>query len=244
MMAPDFLRQQFDIFNTDRQKCDPGFLSFIEEKIRENQKEIAESMDEKEGEETESEPELPLPEQQREAFDGYLKCFEFSPSDFLGKRVLDIGCGEGKFVEYCIENGVTNNAFGIDLSEYAGKLKDNFKSKDFSDTSEFQDIDYAVSRNSAAAFIWETIDPAKTLQNWLDSLGTGGQIRIYPVVDIEATAKADEYSYLSNYGQWLSLLQKFSAEGKIEFELIAKSIAAVGKDNVIILNHLLVIKKK
>jgi len=40
----------------------------------------------------------------------------FHPSSFIGKRVLDCGCGDGKITRWIIEEGKPSEIFGFDLS--------------------------------------------------------------------------------------------------------------------------------
>ena len=57
-------------------------------------------------------------------FSRYLEDFDLKMEDLKDKAVLDVGSGMvPKFVEYCLENGITNKIYAIDHWPFGHEIK-------------------------------------------------------------------------------------------------------------------------
>jgi SAM-dependent methyltransferase len=234
----DFLQEQIRF---PREQWDEKFRQLIEAKIRENQS-AKENIDKDEIEES--------PEILRErTFKRYVKGLGLSEDDLRGKRVLDLGCGNGEFVQYLIERGITREAYGIDLAIDEATIEDRFKpyliKGNFEENFPVQNIDYVVSVGAVSSGVRygeEIMNIRRIIENSLKSLNENGEIRIYSMKEA-AEATLLEGLRLSQK-KWEELLKEISATQKVEYKIKPIDIEVSGKDNDIILESVLVIRRK
>ncbi len=162
---------------------------------------------------------------------------------------MDLGCGEGEFVKYLIEKGITSEAYGIDIELYEDAIEDKFKKHlirgNFEGDLPIQNIDYVVSVGAVSNAIWggvEVMDIRRIVERSLTSLKEEGEIRIYP---IQEAAQATPLAGLqASQEKWKELLTVISQVQNVEYKIEPRNIKVSGKNNDIILNSVLVIRKK
>jgi len=190
------------------------------------------------------------PEALREStFRRYLKGLGLSEEELKDKRVLDLGCGEhGEFIRYLIENGITQKAYGIDLrfdeSSVKDELKSHFFKTNFEEIFPVGNLDYIISVGAVSNGIWageEVMNISRIIENSLNALKEGGVILIYP---IQESAKATPLSgLLASKQKWDELIKKISQKHNVECEIKPRNIKVIGKNNDIILESVLIIRK-
>jgi len=53
----------------------------------------------------------------KEKYEIYLNDFNLEEEKLKDKRILDIGCSDAQFVLYCLENGISEDVFGVDINK-------------------------------------------------------------------------------------------------------------------------------
>lgn len=234
-LNPAFLAEQVWL---PREEWDERFRILVAKKSEENQKVIEEGMEEG--------PESP----EEKIFQRYLKGLGLDENALQGKRILDLGCGEkGEFVKYCIEHGITTEVYGVDAqvdeSLVEEKLKKHLVKGYFEGEAPVRDADYVISVGAVSNEIWggETQgDIEKILARAVDALKEGGEIRMYP---IQEAARATPLEGLAaSREKWKEILDAFTADHGVEYRLEPRDIKVTGHDNDIILESVLVIKRK
>ncbi len=237
-ITPDFLQEQVRL---SKDQWDEKFRQLVEEKIRENQqaqeciegKSIVES-----------------PEALRErTFKRYIEGLGLSEESLRGKKVLDLGCGEGEFIKFLIEKDITPEAYGIDVKIDKTIIEDKFKKHlirgNFEEDLPVQNVDYIVSVGAVSNAIWsgkEVMNIKRILEKSLASLKKDGEIRIYP---IQEAAEATPLEGLrASKKKWEELLAEISEAQKVECKIEPRNIKVSGKNNDVILESVLIIQRK
>jgi SAM-dependent methyltransferase len=231
-LGPDLLQEQARL---PKDQWSEKFRQLIEEKIKENQQR---------NEEKES------PEVLRErTFKRYTEGLGLGEKTLRDKKVLDLGAGKGEFVKFLIEKGITSEAYGIDagLDEVVveDKLKRHLFRGNFEEDLPVKNADYVISVGAVSNGIWggdEVMNIRRIVEKSLASLKEGGEIRIYP---IQEASKATPLEGLEKSQQkWGELLAKISETQKVECRIEPRDIKVVGNSNDIILESVLVIRRK
>jgi len=238
----NFLQEQVRLPESE---WDQKFRDLVEEKSKQNQEEIRKTEEELARETQQVAPiQTEDPEVMRERqFADYIQKLELSEGTLRGKKVLDLGCGDGKFVEYLLEKGITDKAYGVDMqldeTSVDDKFKPHFIRGNFEEDLPLENADYMVSLGAVSA-IGSAKNKEAVLEKWLENLQEGGEIRIYPITE---PAKDNPYESLQdNWAAWNEVLKKLEAKGA-EYHLEPKSIRVMGKDNEVVLDYLLTFKK-
>jgi SAM-dependent methyltransferase len=236
---PNFLQEQIRL---PRNQWDEIFRQLIEEKTRENQRTQEGINEDKKAKES---SEI----LRKKTFERYIKGLGLSEESLRGKRILDLGCGSGEFVQYLIENGITLEAYGIDMmldeSAIEDKFKKHFIKGNFEKDFPVKGVDYVISVGAVSNGIWggeEVMDIRRIIKNSVDSLNENGEIRIYP---LQEAAEATPLSGLkASKEKWQRLFEEISQTQKLEFEIRPIDVRVSGKNNDIILESVLIIRKK
>jgi len=246
---PYFLQTQF---NLPREEWSQEFRELIERESEINQKAIRDTERELKygiSEDLEEEPKESEEDSRKNTFNRYLNGLGLSRKDLEDKTVLDLGSGEGEFVEHLVSEGITRDALGIDanLSEFSIKneIKDHFIQGDFQKKLPFKNFDYIVSIGAVSLGVCrgeEIMDIKKIIKNSIDSLKDNGEIRIFPLR--EGIKDADLGGLEMSQKTWNKLLEEMREEQNIEYRIEPRNIHVTGKDNDIILNSVLIIRKK
>jgi SAM-dependent methyltransferase len=234
IFGPDFLQEQIRLPEAE---YDEKFLKLVNEQILENQEKKIEKLEE-------------LPEILREqAFNRYIEGLGLDESEIRGKKILDLGSGEGEFVKYLIEKEITPEAYGIDAGLDESALEDKFKSHliqgNFEKDLPIKNLDYIVSVGAVSNGIWdgkEVMDIRRIMEKSLASLKENGEIRIFP---IQEAAKATPLEGIEKSRQkWNELLAEISKTQEIECKIEPRNIKVTGDNNDIVLESVLTIQKK
>ena len=218
-----------------REKWSKQFLEYIKQKQREKV--------EREGI---SSPLFPY-EQKKKDLKRYLEKLKLTEDDLRGKRILDLGCGEGNFVKECIDKKITNDIFGIDIliepeavqSEYRGHLI----KADFEEEFPIKGFDPIVSYAGveAPSFKGEQKHPKRTLYFALKALKNNGEIRIFPIRRAPYQSGLLGIEYARN--KWEEILKELERKIGIKWRIEPVDIEVSGKDKDVWLEELLIIRK-
>lgn len=241
LLSPYFLLEQARL---PKNQWDEKFQKFIEEKSLKNQEDLRKLNEENSGEESENDwvedPDL----QEKQTFDRYLEGLGLREEDLKGKKILDLGCGEGEFVKYCLKNGLTSEAYGLDINpeNLPAEYGDHFSKKSFEELPPEKKFDLIVSVGALSNLIWggkETGDVKKIVKNYLEALKDNGEIRIYPIQ--EAAISNPLKGLEESCGKWKKIIEDLNGSGagcRIE----PRKIIVCGKDSDIVMESALIIK--
>lgn len=225
-----FIKEQISL---PEDKWDKDFKNYIQQKYQESQAEIIEIS----------------PEQALENnFQRYLESLDIEKKDLINKRILDLGCGEGEFVKYCLGEGISQEVYGLDISIEPEKINPGYRQfflkGDFEKGIPLKHCDYIFSVGSVEAPYSEDIDKdlRKTLILALIALSHNGEIRIFPI------RKAPPVSGLAgidfSYKKWIELLDDLKLKSWINYELKPIDIRVAGNKPDVWLEQVLIINKK
>jgi len=232
-ISPDFLKEQAHL---PEGQWSEKFRQLIKEKSRENQKDNI-------GHESSS-------ESLREAtLERYKKGLGLNEEELKGKKILDLGSGESEFIKYLIDEGITAEAYGIDIHIDEDEVEERFKNHilkgNFEEGLPVKNIDYIVSVGAVSNAFWgeeESMNIRGIIDNSLASLKEGGEIRIYPIQ--EAAGATPLEGLQASQEKWEELVAEISGTKKAECLLQPRNIKVSGKNNDIILEFVLIIRKK
>lgn len=233
-VTPIFLQEQIRL---PKDQWNEKFRRLIEEKTIENQQARAE--------ETEESPEV----LRERTFKRYMDGLGLDEEMMRGKKILDLGSGEGEFIQSLIEKGITPEAYGIDAqvdeNSVENKLKGHLLQGNFEEDLPVQNVDYIVSVGAVSNGVWggeETMNIKRIIKKSLASLKKDGEIRIYP---IQEAAEANPLEGLkSSQEKWKELLKEISETHNVECKIEPRNIKVVGNSNDVILESVLVIRRK
>jgi len=236
IFSADFLQKQIRL---PKKSWDKDFRRFIEKKFEENQ--IKEKHYRKKSYIKKKAPLL-------KGFNRYTKELNLNEHQLRNKKILDLGCGDGSFIKYLIDKKITANAYGIDIRAdkifIEKKFRKNIFQGNFEKTFKFSGFDYMVSVNAVSLAFWadmEIMNIKNIIKNCLKSLKRGGEIRICP---IQEPAKATPLKGLGkSFKKWQKLIKDISKNEKTACFFIPQKIRIVGRENNIIFESLLIIKK-
>jgi len=233
LLGLDFLQEQVRL---PKNQWDEKFRNFLEEKIRENRMEEAVYKEE-------------TPETMKER--SFRRCIEGLGLDeniLKGKKVLDLGSGDGEFVKSLIEKGITSEAYGIDTQQEEALAEDEFKQHFFKGNFEndlpVKNADYVVSVGAVSNGVWggeESMDIRRIIENSLASLKEGGEIRIYPIQ--EAAEATPLEGLAASQRKWKELLADISKDQNLEYRIEPRDVNVIGKNNDIILESVLILRR-
>ncbi len=227
VITPEFLAEQISL---SREAWSDEFKNYIDEKIRDNQRN------------PENTSEITVEQEKRKTFDRYMKGLNLSIEDLKDKIIIDLGSGDGEFVEECLDRGISEKIYGIDekapydREKYAG----NFFKGNFQKSLPVKEADYAVSVGAISAFA-EDLDLEKISKNALEAIKKGGEIRIYPIQ--RASEGSDLEGLKESYRRWNEMLVKMATEENIQWELKPIDVRVSGVDNDVWLEECLIIRK-
>lgn len=218
-----------------------AFQEYIACKIEEKEKREKE-LRESTAEETDQ-------EMMEKTYARYLKGFMFTEDDLRDKKIIDMGSGDGEFIAALTEKKITEKAHGID-AEPSGfskneKYKKHFTRSTFESGPVISDADFWVSYGAVSDGIWggeEQIDMRKVLKNALHSVNEDGEVRIFPI-QVSGEDRILE-GLKDSYKVWNEILPDIARTENVTWELKPVDINIVGRENDVVLQEMLVLKKK
>ncbi len=238
LITPELLQQQVRL---PEDQWSETFRRLVEEKSRENQQEI--------NEDHERETEESLEALQERTFKRYMEGLGLCEESLRGKRIVDLGSGDGEFVKSLIEKGITSEAYGLDAGVDESAVEERFKNHIvqgyFEEDLPVNDIDYVVSFGAVTDQIWggtELGDIGLIVEKSLASLKEDGEIRMFP---IQEPAQATPLKGIqASQEKWKELLTQISATQNVECKIEPRKIKVCGTYNDIILESVLIIRRK
>lgn len=235
---PAEMKRQFAL---PRAEWSPEFRAYVEQKILET------------GERDRALAETGVEETDKmvkeKSYARYLKGLALREEELSGKKIVDVGSGDGEFVAMLIDKNITSDVFGTD-TEPAGfsideKYREHFMRAKFEDAPGIRDADYVVSVGAVSGGVWggeEHMDMRSVLKNMLDAAKEGGEVRIFP---IQVSEKDNPLAGVeASYETWNKILPDIAETNNVEWRLEPVDITSVGRDNDIILEEVLVIRKQ
>lgn len=184
----------------------------------------------------------------QEIYNSYLHDLDLNEDDLKNRKVFDLGCGGGEFIESLIENKITSEAYGIDINlseSMVEKYHGHFIRGNYQEKFSLTDVDFVVAIGSIPTgnLNEEDIQNIKIIiKNSLESLKENGEIRIS---SIRETANTTPMNKIEDSRQkWEEIIKDISKTQKVECEIIPRDVSIIGYDNEIILNSVLIIRKK
>lgn len=233
IIPPNFLQEQIRL---PRDEWSEQFKQLIAQKIEENQR--------AQDEDVEKSPAV----LREETFKRYVDGLGLGEETIRGKTILDLGSGDGEFVQELIEKGITPAAYGIDAridtNSLSDELRGHFFQKNFEEDLPIQNADYVVSVGAISNAIWggkEVMNVRRIIENALAALRDGGEIRIYP---IQEAALANPLEGLhASQEKWRELLDEVSKAQGVECRIEPRSVKVTGNNNDVVLESVLIIRK-
>jgi SAM-dependent methyltransferase len=231
--SPEFRQFLAEQIALPEEKWDERFKQYIEEKRKDLLQEI---------------PEHSPEEEQEWNFQRYLKSLDLKKEDLINKRILDLGCGEGQFIKFCLGQGISQDVYGLDIQLEPEEINPGFRKYflkgDFEEELPIKELDYIISVAAVDAPCSQEIerDLRKILILALMAIKHDGEIRIFPILKagIISGLRAFEFSYK----KWMETLEQLSAKGLIDYELKPIDIRAAGNKPDVWLEQVLIIKKR
>lgn len=238
LITSDFLQEQVRL---PKKQWNEKFKQLIEEKIKENQQ----AQEDVRKTKIEEPPEV----LRERTFKRYIEGLGLNEESLRGKKILDLGSGEGEFVKSLIEKGLTSEAYGVDAEIDETTIENIFKGHfikgNFEEDLPVQNFDYIISVGAVSNSIWageEVMNLKDIIKKSLASLKEDGEIRIYP---IQEAAKETPCKGLEKSKQkWDELLAEISERQKLEYKIEPRNIKIIGNNNDIILESVLIIRRK
>lgn len=243
VLDPDFLQKQFRLPEAE---WDESFRELVRKMIEENQQAIKDYAQTSETGEEELVIEPSQEQWQERFFKSYSESLNIKKEDLMDKRILDLGCGpNGYFVQYLLDQGITNDVLGVDLhleqKEIGLEFKQNLIEGSFEDNLPIKNADYIFSVGAVSA-IDSVKNKIEVIKKWIENLKTGGEIRIYSIS--EPTENFPWETVKKDWKVWNEIIKEITLAGKAECSMEPKAVRVTGKDNEMMLSYLLVIKKK
>lgn len=244
-LSPDFLQEQFRLPELD---WDERFRELVRILIQENQQAILDTHKslEKGVGDLAPEDKQESPEKLRqELYAHYLSSLNIKEDDLKDKSILDLGCGfAGFFVQYLIEHKITDKVLGVDLNLQEQTVEERFRKHlvkgDLTQDLPMENVDYIFSVG-AISMVGDFENKGQIVKKWIDNLKSGGEIRIYPIP--EPSDKFPWESVIQDWQEWKTFIEETNLQSDVECSLEPKGIRIMGKDNEMVLDHVLIIKR-
>ena len=220
-----FLSSQMDL---PREQWDPKFLDYIEQKRQELRRE-------------DEQPET----EQRDEVGRYMKNMGLREEEIRGKKIIDLGTGDGGFVKECLKRGITDEIVGVDVDledDDRKGFEEHLIETDFTEDLPGEEYDLAVASASLPnPMDREDADGVKLIiDNILKSLKKGGELRISPVPKIHP--ESGLVGVEDQMRHWKEILDELESEGR-QVELLPVDIKVSVDHDDVWLEQVAVIRK-
>ncbi len=250
-ITPEFLAYQVHL---PRDQWSLEFKNYINGIVQEN-------IRVREGEWTEAERDVSQEAKEQSTYTRYLNGLRLSEDELRDKIILDLGSGDGEFVKYCIDKGITQNAYGVEArlaSEDNSaeetpfekitideRYKNNFFAQSYGEELPVHNVDYVLSMASVTNMDWngeEWEGVVKVLENSLAALNENGEIRLWPIQEPAEATSVEMGSEVND--MWRERINEFAGDHDLQWELRPTNVIVTGSDNDhIYLNSVLIFLK-
>ncbi|MDD4409883.1 MAG: hypothetical protein PHW52_04520 [Candidatus Pacebacteria bacterium] len=189
-------------------------------------------------------------EKLRDSYEYYLNDFDLDEDDLKDKKIVDIGCASGDFVIHCLENGVTEDIYGIEkykqmrsddlefgnridndqwklFEKYDGHILDG----DYHDGIPLENVDYILARATMGALGGDLKNRRRVIKLIEDSLGRlneNGEFKIFPISKDSLRKEQD----FDNYEFWKGVAEEITDKTGMKHSFTPTDIGfAVDYDN-------------
>ncbi|MBC8464931.1 MAG: hypothetical protein H8D63_00950 [Parcubacteria group bacterium] len=172
----------------------------------------------------------------------YKESFLFAPEDLRNKRILDLGCDSGDFINFLLSEDITSAAYGMDKRPPTqDEFVDHFSQGDFRESIPYTDMDVVVSLAALSLSLHEDVESTYTaFKNALDSLTNGGELKVFPI--FKDSGKEWE-GIVDEERNLLIILEKLEKEYDIETKTILVETETDQNGKPDYEKHLLLVKK-
>ena len=241
-----FLREQIRL---PEEKWSPEFRKLVDDEARESVLFMERRQRIGNGEEVEVEE---SPDAKYEhTFRRYLEQLGLREEELKGKRIMDLGAGDGEFIKYLVSKGITSEAYGIDINPDEDFLEQGFENHLFKGSSEedlpVQGLDYIV----ASRAIWHdwkdrnghAMNVEIVLEKSLSALNEKGEMRIYPIEE-DAKRNLDNNGYAAEQQKkWDALLPVIAEKYGMKYEIEPRNIFVNAGNGDVTLQSVLILRK-
>jgi SAM-dependent methyltransferase len=193
-------------------------------------------------------PKRNFEEEQEWDFQRYLKSLDLKKQDLINKKILDLGCGEGEFVKYCLGHGISEDVYGLDVQLEVEEINPGFRKYflkgNFEEELPIKELDYIISVIAIDAPNSEEIerDIRKILVLVLMAMKIDGEARIFPVRKTGAITGLRTIEF--SWKKWIEVLQDLANKKLINYEFKPIDIGVAGNKPDVWLEQVLIIKKR
>lgn len=169
----------------------------------------------------------------------YTKLLQFQLNKFIsmlpGKKVLDLGCGPGRDMEYFLEEGI--DAIGVDYSEEMLKLAEKIVSKDKLKHADFKNLKFKENSFDGLWCVASFSDVPKaegeeTLRKWLKILKKEGIIFIsVKEGSKEEVVQKEKYQNVPRFYAYYTVVELEELLKKVGFEIVSSGITEEEDEN-------------
>lgn len=184
----------------------------------------------------------------QESWERYLNGLDFSEGDLKDKRILDLGCGEGEFVKGCLNKGISQEVYGLDLKAEGAsrdlKEQGHFFTGNFEKELPLKNLDYVLSVGAVSVGIKKETAKGRerTLRRALDAINQDGQIRIFPIGKVGGHSQLEGIKDSEEVLK--EILEKIKKDYDIEYKLRPRDIRVSGVNKDVWLEQVLIIEYK
>ncbi|OQB10263.1 MAG: hypothetical protein BWY21_00429 [Parcubacteria group bacterium ADurb.Bin216] len=243
--------ERFDYRNKDVMRRVESQLDIPSSGWSDDFKELIKNIKElKIAEDGEYKKETSLEEKLKNEYEKYLQDFDLEEGDIKNKRIMDIGCGNAEFILYILENGLSEEVFGVDKNKESRLDYFNYEEDDSINIKQAEllkkydkriyninyyerdlpqeDLDYILARASLYGNNEEAINNIVDLiKRSTSHLNPSGEFKIFPI-DKEAITQSNQRDasdeYFLDFYRWEKIAEKVSTETGIDYSFTPTGI--------------------
>ena len=185
-----------------------------------------------------------------QTFRRYLKELGLNEDELRGKRIMDLGFGDGGLVKHLIAKGIAPESYGVDTHPIE-RTGEGFDGHLFQQSSEedfpVQNLDYILAIRS----VWHdesdkdgyVMNVENILEKSLFALKEGGEMRIYPIEE-NAKRNSDKGFAEDQQKRWDAVLLAMSKKYRLKYYVEPRNIFVNPSNRDVTLQSVLIIRKQ